>query len=40
VVEPKRTQVRRFVNEEIKPRALQWEQDGMVPREVLRGLHR
>jgi acyl-CoA dehydrogenase len=31
-----RTQVRRFVNEEIKPRALQWEQDGMVPREVLR----
>ena len=31
-----RTQIRRFVNEEIKPRALQWEQDGMVPREVLR----
>jgi len=31
-----RTEVRRFVNEEIKPRALQWEQDGMVPREVLR----
>jgi acyl-CoA dehydrogenase len=31
-----RTQVRRFVNEEIKPHALQWEQDGMVPREVLR----
>jgi acyl-CoA dehydrogenase len=31
-----RTQIRRFVNEEIKPRALQWEQDGMVPRDVLR----
>jgi acyl-CoA dehydrogenase len=31
-----RAQVRRFVDEEIKPRALQWEQDGMVPREVLR----
>ena len=31
-----RAQVRRFVNEEIKPQALQWEQDGMVPREVLR----
>jgi acyl-CoA dehydrogenase len=31
-----RAQVRRFVNEEIKPRALQWEQDGMVPRDVLR----
>jgi acyl-CoA dehydrogenase len=31
-----RTQLRRFVNEEIKPRALQWEQDGMVPRDVLR----
>ncbi|HEY3892466.1 MAG TPA: acyl-CoA dehydrogenase family protein [Bradyrhizobium sp.] len=31
-----RAQLRRFVNEEIKPRALQWEQDGMVPREVLR----
>jgi acyl-CoA dehydrogenase len=31
-----RTQLRRFVNEEIKPHALQWEQDGMVPREVLR----
>jgi acyl-CoA dehydrogenase len=31
-----RAQIRRFVNEEIKPRALQWEQDGMVPREVLR----
>lgn len=31
-----RTQVRRFVNEEIKPHALPWEQAGMVPREVLR----
>jgi acyl-CoA dehydrogenase len=31
-----RAQVRRFVNEEIKPQALQWEHDGMVPREVLR----
>ena len=31
-----RTQVRRFVKEEIKPHALQWEQDGMVPRDVLR----
>jgi acyl-CoA dehydrogenase len=31
-----RAQLRRFVNEEIKPRALQWEQDGMVPREVMR----
>jgi acyl-CoA dehydrogenase len=31
-----RAQIRRFVDEEIKPQALQWEQDGMVPREVLR----
>src|ERR1700692_1927670 len=31
-----RAQIRRFVDQEIKPRALQWEQDGMVPREVLR----
>jgi acyl-CoA dehydrogenase len=31
-----RAQIRRFVDEEIKPRALQWEQDGMVPRDVLR----
>ena len=31
-----RAQIRRFVDEEIKPHALQWEQDGMVPREVLR----
>jgi acyl-CoA dehydrogenase len=31
-----RAQIRRFVDEEIKPRGLQWEQDGMVPRDVLR----
>jgi acyl-CoA dehydrogenase len=31
-----RTQLRRFVDQEVKPRALQWELDGMVPREVLR----
>src|SRR6202021_3450119 len=31
-----RDQIRRFVDEEIKPHALQWEQDGMVPRAVLR----
>jgi acyl-CoA dehydrogenase len=31
-----RAQIRRFVEEEIKPHALQWEQDGMVPRDVLR----
>jgi acyl-CoA dehydrogenase len=31
-----RSQIRRFVEEEIKPHALQWEQDGMVPRDVLR----
>ena len=31
-----RAQLRRFVEEEIKPHALKWEQDGMVPREVLR----
>jgi acyl-CoA dehydrogenase len=30
-----RAQIRRFVDEEIKPHALAWEQDGMVPREVL-----
>jgi acyl-CoA dehydrogenase len=30
-----RTQIRRFVDEEIKPHALAWEKDGMVPREVL-----
>ncbi len=31
-----RDQVRRFVETEIKPHALQWEEDGFVPREVLR----
>ncbi len=31
-----KAQIRRFVEEEIKPYALQWEQDGMVPRDVLR----
>ena len=31
-----RVQIRRFVDEEIKPHASAWEQDGMVPREVLR----
>jgi acyl-CoA dehydrogenase len=31
-----RDQIRRFVDEEVKPHALQWEQDGMVPRDVLR----
>jgi acyl-CoA dehydrogenase len=31
-----RTQIRRFVDEEIKPHAPAWEQDGMVPRQVLR----
>lgn len=31
-----RTQVRRFVETEIKPHANQWEHDGMVPRDVLR----
>ncbi|PTM39174.1 acyl-CoA dehydrogenase family protein [Bosea sp. 124] len=31
-----RDQVRRFVEAEIKPHALQWEEDGFVPREVLR----
>ncbi|WP_291846333.1 acyl-CoA dehydrogenase family protein [Bradyrhizobium sp.] len=31
-----RAQLRRFVEEEIKPHALHWEQDGMVPRDVLR----
>jgi acyl-CoA dehydrogenase len=30
-----RAQIRRFVDEEIKPHALKWEQDGLVPREVL-----
>lgn len=31
-----REQVRRFVEAEIKPHALKWEEDGFVPREVLR----
>jgi acyl-CoA dehydrogenase len=31
-----RSQVRRFVDEEIKPHADQWEKDGSVPRDVLR----
>jgi acyl-CoA dehydrogenase len=31
-----RSQVRRFVDEEIKPHGEQWEKDGFVPRDVLR----
>jgi acyl-CoA dehydrogenase len=31
-----RTQVRRFVETEIKPNAQAWEETGFVPREVLR----
>src|SRR5271155_4445085 len=31
-----RAQVRRFVETEIKPEALAWEEQGFVPREVLR----
>ena len=31
-----RDQLRRFIDEEIKPKAEQWEEDGKVPREVLR----
>lgn len=31
-----RDQVRRFVETEIKPHALKWEEDGFVPRDVLR----
>ena len=31
-----RDQVRRFVETEIKPHAVQWEKDGFVPRDVLR----
>ncbi|MCP9630097.1 acyl-CoA dehydrogenase family protein [Rhodopseudomonas palustris] len=31
-----RDQVRRFVEEEIKPSAHRWEQDGLVPRPILR----
>src|ERR1044071_2541750 len=31
-----RAQVRRFVETEIKPHGLKWEEQGFVPREVLR----
>src|ERR1044072_9527047 len=31
-----RTQIRRFVEQEIKPHGLAWEEQGFVPREVLR----
>jgi acyl-CoA dehydrogenase len=31
-----RDQVRRFVEEEIKPRADRWEEDGFIPRPILR----
>src|SRR3954451_22953157 len=31
-----RAQVRRFVETEIKPHALDWEEQGFVPRDVLR----
>jgi len=31
-----RAQLRRFVEEEIKPQGLKWEEQGFVPREVLR----
>ncbi|TIT67843.1 MAG: acyl-CoA dehydrogenase family protein, partial [Mesorhizobium sp.] len=31
-----RDQVRRFVEEEIKPCADRWEEDGFIPRKVLR----
>ena len=31
-----RTQIRRFVEQEIKPHGLKWEEQGFVPREVLR----
>ena len=31
-----REQVRRFVREEVQPKALAWESEGMVPRSVLR----
>src|SRR6186713_1955907 len=31
-----RTQIRRFVETEIKPHGLKWEEQGYVPREVLR----
>lgn len=35
-----RDQVRRFVAEQVRPRADQWEKDGCVPREVLREMGR
>ncbi len=31
-----RAQIRRFVEEEVKPHADRWEEDGLVPRDVLR----
>ena len=31
-----RAQIRRFVEQEIKPHGLKWESQGFVPREVLR----
>ncbi len=31
-----REQLRRFVDEEIKPHGVQWEEDGMIPRSVLK----
>ena len=31
-----RDQIRRFVDEEVKPHADKWEEDGMVPRSILR----
>ena len=31
-----RAQIRRFVDEEVKPNALAWEEQGYVPRDVLR----
>src|SRR5438309_1720292 len=31
-----RTQIRRFVEEEIKPQGAAWEEAGFVPREILR----
>jgi acyl-CoA dehydrogenase len=34
--EPLRNQIRRFVEQRVKPQADQWEDLGYVPREVLR----
>ena len=31
-----RDQIARFLAKEVEPYAAQWEEDGMVPREVLR----